>query len=1051
MRDLFRMLLLPLVLLTHLAAVAQTQTVSGNVVSSKDGAPLDGASVQVKGGTSGVETDSKGNFTINAPAGSTLVVTYLGFTSREYKVGSKSSGITIGLVPADNSLEEVVVAMDIKRKPRELGYSTQTVSGREINETQRQNFVNGLQGRIAGLTITPTTGLAGASSQVVLRGFNSISLSNQPLFVVDGIILDNSTMNEDAKGGGGLGLAGNGAGANGRQNRNNDYTNRIADLNPNDIATITVLKGPEATALYGSQASSGAIVITTKKAVPGKVGLNYDNAFRVTKLTRTNETLDTYSAGTNGNSSYPGATFNYFGPAYPENTASYDNVDAFFKTGFSQLHNIGADFGTKNAGFRASGSYFDESSVIPTNKFKKLNFRLANTTKINKYISISPAVQFIRSENDKPMRGTGSYLVGLYLWPKEHDIRNYVDEQGNKIPLYQADYNAETDNPLFNANKNRSSDLTERYIATMGVDITPTDWLTINGRFGYDRYNTEGSAFYHPQSASFSAATGGWLDNYWRRYEGYNHTITATAKKDFGKFSTRVMVGTMWQDYKTQMFAVAGNKLKSVNSTDSSNTDPSTRVRLNRNTYGEYNDQILRQMAYFGEAGIGYNNYAFLSYSHRFEAASVFPKVNRKYNYPGVSLSLIMSDMLGLKQNVLSYWKLRGSYAQTARLPDPYRNQSVFVNNYASASPQVIPYAYSYGFDNNNPNLAPERQKTFEIGTELKFFNNLVSLDATYYNTLCVDQISQGYRASYATGFILNTQNAASTRNQGIELVLDVNPVNRADFNWNVRFNFNHAWNEVLSLPEAIASEYYIAETWLYGNARGGLYRNNPTTTITGFHYQRNKKGDILINPATGLPVVESTFTPIGDRNPLFTLGTLNSFRYKNWSLSFLWDLKVGGDIFNATEMLLTLNGKSKRTEDRMTPRVIKGVLNDANANSDNPTQNTTVITPYYTTAYYTQMPEEEFVQKNVNWFRLRDLTLNYNFRTKNNQVFVKGIKSLGLFLTASDLVLITNYRGADPAVNGVNAAASGVGGFGFDYASLPTPVAINIGLRAGF
>ncbi|MET0300100.1 MAG: hypothetical protein ABW036_10075, partial [Flavitalea sp.] len=275
--------------------------------------------------------------------------------------------------------------------------------------------------------------------------------------------------------------------------------------------------------------------------------------------------------------------------------------------------------------------------------------------------------------------------------------------------------------------------------------------------------------------------------------------------------------------------------------------------------------------------------------------------------------------------------------------------------------------------------------------------------------------------------------------------------VNRANFNWNVRFNFNHAWNEVLSLPEAIASEYYIAETWLYGNARGGLFRNNPTTTITGYHYQRNNRGDVLINPSTGLPVVEQTFTPIGDRNPLFTLGTLNSFRYKNWSLNFLWDLKVGGDIFNATEMMLTLNGKSKRTEDRQAPRVIKGVLNDANANTDNPTPNTVVINPYYSSSYYTLMPEEEFVQKNVNWFRLRDVTLNYNFKTKNDRVFVKGIKSLGLFLTASDLVLITNYRGADPAVNGVNAAASGVGGFGFDYASLPTPIGLNIGLRAGF
>jgi hypothetical protein len=212
----------------------------------------------------------------------------------------------------------------------------------------------------------------------------------------------------------------------------------------------------------------------------------------------------------------------------------------------------------------------------------------------------------------------------------------------------------------------------------------------------------------------------------------------------------------------------------------------------------------------------------------------------------------------------------------------------------------------------------------------------------------------------------------------------------------------------------------------------------------------RNNAGQVLIAPTTGLPVVEGTFTLIGDRNPDFTLGTLNSLRYKNWNLSFLWDLKVGGDVFNATDMYLTLQGKSRRTADREVPRVVNGVLQDGKENTANPTVNTIAIIPYFQQTYYTGMPEEEFVEHDVNWFRLRDITLSYTF-PQNSMNRTKVFKSLGVFVTGNDLVLFTNYRGADPAVNGNTAGATGVGGFGIDYGSLPTPVALNFGIKATF
>jgi TonB-linked SusC/RagA family outer membrane protein len=1071
-----------MLLLLPPAVQAQERTITGTIVSEDSKTPLAGVTVRVKGTRRITQTDANGKFSIKLNPGETLQFTYVGYQTSDVKPGSGDM-IGVSLKTADNTLGEVVVtAMDIKRNAREVPYSVQKVSGKDIAETQRENFLNSLQGRVAGLTITPTTGQAGASSSIVLRGFNSLTGNNQPLFIVDGIILDNSTINETSNGGTALGLASD------RPNRNNDYTNRIADLNPNDIETVTVLKGPEATALYGSQASAGAIVITTKKAsTTGKMTFSYDNSFRMQKINRYNDLNNEYAPGSNGvtnNTSFSTTSFSYFGSKYPAGIQKYNNIDKFFRKGFSQTHNLSADIGFKNVGFKVTGSYFANNGVVPNNEYKKYNVRVTNSTKIGKWIEITPSFQYVYSTNDKPLRSAGGYLLGLYTWPTTRDISTFQDADGNKLNVFQADPTAEIDNPLYNTKRNHSYDKTTRMITTAGINLTPFKWLSIAGRFGYDTYESTGYTFYHPQSALTSRTQRGSLDNYWRNYYGYNHTITATAKKDFGKFSTRLMVGTMWQDYKTKMFAITGTGIVDSISgtdgrmfmtidrktglrlaapvlvtdnnfaqtvglkTDSSITDKGTRIRLLRNNFGEFNRFVSRQLAYFGEVAVGYKNVIFLSYTHRFEQSSLFPKQNRNYDYPSYSISAILSDIFPkMKNNFLNYWKVRASRASTARAPEPYKNQSVFVNNFTSSNVGPI---YSYGFDNNNPNLRPERQKTYEIGTEIRLFKSRLSFDITYYNTLCTDQIQNQFRASYATGFILNTQNAASSRNQGVEIVMDLNPVKKKDFTWNVRFNFNHTWSKITSLPQAIAFESYIADTWLYGNARGGMIRNMPATTITGFHYQRNNAGQILISPTSGLPVVEGTFTVIGDRMPDFTLGTLNSFRYKNWSLSFLWDLKMGGDVFDATEMYLTLAGKSQRTANRMNPRVISGVLQDGKENTATPTANTIAIIPYFQQNYYTTMPEEEFIEHKVNYLRLRDISLNYTLPEK----MLKGMKfisSLGVFLTGNDLILMTNYRGADPSTSGNTASASGVGGMGFDYGNLPTPVSLNFGLKATF
>lgn len=1034
-RMLQRMLYFGILLFYAPMVLAQSKTITGQV-NGEGGRPLPGVTVTVKGTNTITATNPEGRYSITASQGQTLVFSSVNYSPREVKVGAGNT-INAEMELSQTQLDEVVVtAMDQRRNPKELGYSVQSVKGNEIKESQRDNILNGLQGRVAGLTVNNTSGAAGAGSQIVLRGFNSLSLDNSPLFVIDGVIADNSTVNETSNGGSQLGLASD------RDNRRNDYTNRMADINPNDIESITVLKGPEATALYGSQASSGAIIITTKKAKTTRgINISYDNSFRWSKITHLPETFDAYSSGTNG--LYQNI-FPAFGPKYHRDTTLYNNKDHFFETASSSTHNLSLEFGRKNIGFRVSGSALNQNGNIPNNDYKKYTARISNSTKIGKYIEITPAVSYTYSKNNKVLKGLNGYLLSLLVWPADDDIRNYQTNDGLKKIMFNQNPNADFDNPLYHVNKNKSADETKRIVATFGINITPFSWLTLSGRFGYDTYSQDGFTRYDSMSIYVTRAQKGYQDNYYRDYYGYNHTITATAKRNFGKFSTRLMLGTMWQDNETQQYSVSGNNLKSQSSSDSSNTDPSTRQRLSNARNGLPNYSILRQFAGFGEAVIGWNSAVFLTVSERFESSSVFPKKNRNYNYPAASLSAIVTDLIpSLKNNVLSYWKLRTSLANTLRGSVPYGNQSVFNQNFGSGS------GWYLAFDNNNPDLRPERQKTYEVGTEFRLFNDRINLDATYYNTKNTDLIVEKLRLSYGTGFVLNTLNVGSTNNQGLEIALSAEPVKKKKFSWSTRFNFNKMWNKLLTVPANIP-EFYLGDTWLAYNARGGMVLGGPTTSITAYGYQRNTKGQILISPATGLPLIDENFKVRGDRNPDFTLGWINNLTLGRFKISMLWDLKMGGDIYNATDRFLTVNGRSLRTTNREIPIVVNGVLADGLENTETPTKNNIAIVPYMHDAYYKEMPEEEFIEKDVNWFRMRDFTINYSFGKQITNP-LKIVKSLGAFVTLNDAILITNYSGTDPQVNGNTAGTRGVGAFGMDYGNTGLPVSINLGIKASF
>jgi len=409
-------------------------------------------------------------------------------------------------------------------------------------------------------------------------------------------------------------------------------------------------------------------------------------------------------------------------------------------------------------------------------------------------------------------------------------------------------------------------------------------------------------------------------------------------------------------------------------------------------------------------------------------------------------LSFIFTELDAFKgfKDVLTYGKLRASVAEVGKDARPYSIRPFYTNALTTGG------GFRYGFTGPSLDLKPEITTSYEYGLELKFFKNRLGIDATYFNKTSKDQIVQNLRLSYATGFVLMTFNAGEIQNEGIELQLNATPVQTENFSWDILANYTKNWSELVSLPGDV-SEFYNSDTWLYGNVRLGSRVGGSLTTFTGYDFERNDDGEVLINPSNGLPILDtSEWIVVGDRNPDFSVGLTNTLRYKNFSLNFLLDFRVGGDVYNATEHYLTTRGLSKRTLDRETPRIVSGVLKDGNENV-NPTENNIPIDLYRNSSYWSSIyPHQSFIEKDINWVRLRDVTFSYNF-SSDILSSTKFLRTASVFVTGTDLFLLTNYSGLDPVASGNSAAVGGAGGAGIDYGNFPLPRGLNIGMRVGF
>ena len=1002
-------------LLTAYPADAQERQISGRVTNDQGG-PLSGVQIVIRGTGRGTLTNAEGRYAIRAATGQVLQFSFVGTAQVERTIGT-ADVINVELKTTAISLDAVeVTAMGQTSARRALGSSQQTVGGVEIAQTQKENWANALQGRVSGVEVISASGVPGASAQILIRGVSSISGNNQPLLVIDGLPVDNKVQHS------------NQLFPSLFENRTLDFTNRGADFNPEDIETLTVLKGPEAAALYGIDAANGAIVITTKRGRPGRSGFEYSNSVKVDFPGRMPEIQTLYGPSTQGSS-----TWLFWGDPIPSSAPRYDNISGFLQNAVTQKHNLSFDGASADSRitYRLSGGLTKNNGIVPNSEWDKINVSATTTAMATDWLQADAVVQYSTDMNNQPFKGVGGPLFSLLAWPDTIDASNWLTEDGRRRRITTLTAAAEVDNPYFSVNRNVSESRTNRINVNVGLKFLPVSWANFRTQIGVDNYNQRISVLRDPES-SFGFSANGILDqsNDVTRNIAVQNLLNFNRYKVSDDIGFSAMFGNSIIDQKSDVAGTTGTDFIDPGFISLNNTR--TRRAVNYITQ-------RRLVSFFGQAQADYKDYLFVNVTGRNDWTSTIPEDRRSFFYPSVSTSFVFSDAFPAIGEFMT-GKLRGSWAQVGKDARPYAYA-------ASLEAKASSYlGYGYGFTGPNPNLKPELAESFEFGTELGFFDNRLGIDATVYRKETRDQIVNSVRASYGSGFILINLNGATTRNQGIEFTLRGIPIQRADFSWDAQLNFTKASGKVIRMPENLP-EYYNSDTWIINNIRNGVTTGSSTMGLFGLWYLRNKDGEILIDPATGLPLRDSNFTqgPY-DREPDFLIGVSNTVRWRRFTVSALLDIRKGGDVVNGTEWWLTQRGLSPRTMDRWEPRVVKGVLRDGLENSATPTKNTIVVVPALNNNYYLGMSEELFIEKDINWLRLRDVTVNYSLPSG-----MFGTRNASVFVTGTELFLLTNYSGMDPIVNGNTAATGGSGGIGLDWGNFATPVGINFGVRLGF
>ena len=1036
---------------------AQNISVTGTV-TDKSGEPLPGVYVLIQGTTTGVSTEMNGKYTITAPANGTLVFTSMGMKDLVLPINNRAM---IDVVMEEDAVQlgdVVVTAMGIKKERKALGYSVQELKSDEILKNKSSNVINSLSGKVAGVNITQSGGSAGAGSTIIIRGGTSLERDNQPLFVVDGIIYDNSTP------------IGGDSGFDGATRTASTNSNRVMDINPEDIENMSILKGPAAAALYGSRAAAGVVIITTKKGQEGNVQVNFSTKFTSNWINRYPEQQDRYVRGYyNNEGRFDDYSTQSWGHAIESGQKLYNNIEDFFQNGSVWDNSLSISGGNKNGSFYLSASRYDQTGIVPTTGFDKTTFRFNGEQKFGR-LTVGANVAYSISGTDKTLTSAGLYnsggtgaMVSVYRWARSDDMTHYLNEDGSKYRMFEGrqELADDVENPYWILYKDRLYDKTNRFTGSVNANFKVAEWFDITYRLGYDNYDTYNYSFIAPGSAVRETYQNGKLADSDYKYEYITSNLMMNFHKTFGDWDLNLLLGQSVEDTKSRTDRRNGYNF--ITEGVSSFENIATADKVFQSTHSR-----KRLMGLYGEFRVAYKNIAYLTVTGRNDWSSTLPKENRSYFYPSVSGSFVFTELLP-KSDVLSFGKIRASWAKVGKDTDPY------VTSTSTWAPREFLGGIGTGnsWERGNVYLKPERTRSYELGLEMRFFNGRLGLDYTYYDNKSIDQIVVP-RLSQATGYILLSTNVGSVRNRGMELALTGTPIAKRNFTWDMTLNLAGNRGRVSDLLTG-QDVLYVTDVQV-GNAKAAsfntLYDENGKMTqkglfmgISGSRWDRDDQGRVIVDATTGMPKSDGVTTyEIGNREPTFTGGFNNSLQYKNWNLSFLFDFRVGGDIYNGTDYFMTVNGMSKRSMDRESI-TINGVVNTGTSDAPVYEPKTTtykagemyningavqsgesLIRSYYNS--YLANETAAYITK-TNWLRLRSLSLSYDFKN-----LIKGQNILkGLTVTASgtNLWLWTNYKGMDPETSAAGSGVVGSSSAGIDYCGVPATAGFSLGINLTF
>ena len=1014
---------------------AQQARVTGKV-SDVNNEPLPGATVLVKGTSRGTVTDVDGTYAIPASSGETLVFSFVGFETKEFAVGA-SSIINITLSEGVALNEVVVTALGVERETKALGYSVQAVDGSQFTEARETNVINSLSGRVAGVQITNSSSGIGGSTRVTIRGESSLNINaNQPLFVVDGVPISNNIV-----------------GSSGRGNQETDYGNAAGEINPDDVASMTVLKGPAAAALYGSRAANGAILITTKSG-KGKKGLgvtvNSNTTFDT--ILRLPQWQDKYGQGNNGQFSFVNGAGSgvadgvdeSWGPELDKGTlipqfdsprsvpgfrggdlnapagstitptpwvSQPNNINDFFQTGVTLSNNFALEGANEKSNIRLSWTNLDQKGIVPNTDLKRNSIALNGGINVTEKLSVNSTINYQRTNSgNRPSISYGTEnLMYLWIWygrqVNTRSLRNYWMPGLEGIQQFNYNYNYH-DNPYFNVYENTNGQAKDRIFGNIMATYKFSPKLTLMVRTGLDTYNE-----LRDRKRAFSTQRfpkGSYREDdlfFSEQNSDFLLTYSETTKPTWS-YSVAVGGNAMRQDNRYVETVAPQLLIPGIYNF----TNTAVNLQVNQFT----SEKRINSLYGFGQ--IGYKNVLFLDVTGRNDWSSTLPVSNNSYFYPSATLSAVVSDMITMPK-AISFLKLRGAYAEVGNDTDPYALSNVY--NTAVAWGSIQAKAESNRL--SNADLKPERTASFETGIDVRFMDGRIGLDFTYFDNRTRNQIIP-IELDIATGYASRIINAGQIQNKGIEVVLSGNPVRSANgFNWNFMANFTRTRGYVLELTEGLTTYTLTGRNGANIQARIGERMGN----IYGAGFARVEDpaspyfGQIIHN-TSGTPITSPTLKNQGNYNPDWMLGLQNNFSYKGISLGFLFDYRHGGIVVSRTKTIGSTSGQLAETllgrengYDLTQPGngiISEGVIRNADGSF---TPNTIKITSRNWHNRYYERNNVEAAKYDATFLKLREVTIGY---TIPKSILGKmPIQDVKISLVARNLALWTENPHFDP------------------------------------